>query len=121
MLGYLADTHTGVGLAVARKFRSYTESDGPLVVCATAHYAKCLDEVVHAVTEHQPSVRKCWAAASGRSLSETLLSLEQHLVLDTRPAMHSGLRSLVERGLPSSVTVLPAQLDAITAHIRSVA
>ena len=119
MAGYLADTHTGVGLAVARKFRSYTESDTPLVVCATAHYAKCLDEVLHAVTDTQPSVVKAAAAAAGQSLSRTLSVLEQQTKSDTRPVMHAGLQSLLDRGLQQTVTVLPAQMDAIAQHIRS--
>ena len=117
LTGYLADTHTGVGLAVARKFHSYTDSETPTVVCATAHYAKCLGEVVHAVSDPQPSVGKC--AAAGGSLPEMLSVLEQRTKPDTRPAMHSRLRSLLECRLPPTLTVLPAQLDAIAAHIRS--
>jgi len=120
LTGYLADTHTGVGLAVGRKFRSYTESDTPLVVCATAHYAKCLDEVLHAVTFGQPSVRSCMAAAADRSLDESLSELEQQLMPGTRPAMHAGLRSLIGSKHSQTTTALPAQLDAVAAHIRSV-
>ena len=116
--GYLADTHTGVGLTVARKFRSYTDSDTPVVICATAHYAKCLDDVLHAVTDHQPSVRKSVAAAADRSLAESLVALQQQLKPETRPVMHNGLRTVVGRH-SQTVTVLPAQIDAIAAHIRS--
>jgi len=119
LTGYLADTHTGVGLAVARKFRSYTSSDTPLVVCATAHYAKCLDEVLHAVTDHQPSAVKSSAAAAGRSLTESLSALQQQLMPGTRPAMHAGLGSLIDSRRTQDVVSLPAQIDAIAAHIRS--
>ena len=120
LTGYLADTHTGVGLAVARKYRSYTDSDAPLLVCATAHYAKCLDQVVHALTSERPSAVNCGTA--GRSIAETLSVLEQRRSVDTRPLMHAGLRSLLDAGaVPPSAAVLPAQLDAIAAHIRSTA
>ena len=105
---------------MARKFRSYTSSDTAVLVCATAHYAKCLDEVLHAVSERQPSVSKCMAAAADRSPSEMLSALQQQLMPATRPLMHARLRSLVDDSThPQTATVLPAQLDAITAHIRS--
>jgi len=118
--GYLADTHTGVGLAVARKFRSYTNSDTAVLVCATAHYAKCLDEVLHAVSERQPSVSKCVVTAADRSPSEMLSALQQQLMPETRPLMHAQLQSLIDESThPQTATVLPAQIDAIAAHIRS--
>ena len=116
----MADTHTGVGLAVARKFRSYTNSDTAVLVCATAHYAKCLDEVLHAVTERQPSVSKCVASAAERSPSETLSALQQQLISETRPVMHARLRSLIDDSTHRhAATVLPAHVDAIATHIRS--
>jgi len=112
------DTHSAVGLAVARKYRSYTDSDRPLLVCATAHYAKSLHEVLHAVTSSQPSAVNC---AGLRSLSETLSTLEQQLKSDTRPVMNEGLRSVVDYETAQTTTVLPAEIDAIAAHIHSLA
>ena len=116
LTGYLADTHTAVGLVVGRKYRSYTESDLPLVVCATAHYAKSLDQVLNAVTHHQPSVAK---SVSHGSLRESLSALEQRLLPNTRPIMHCGLQSLINSSLPQSVPVVTARFDAVAAHIRS--
>jgi len=120
LTGYLADTHTGVALAVARKFRTYSGSNIPLMVCATAHYGKCLDEVLHAVTDAQPSVSKSTAAATaGRSMTESLTALQQQLMPGTRPVMHVGLTSLINNGCVQTVTSLPAHVDAIASHIRS--
>ena len=115
---YLVDTHSAVGLAVARKYRSYTDSERPLLVCATAHYAKSLHEVFHAVTSSQPSAVNCDGL---RSLSETLSTLEQRVKSDTRPVMNEGLRSVVDYEAAQTTTVLPAQIDAIAAHIHSLA
>ena len=117
----MADTHTGVALAVARKFRSYSGSNIPLMVCATAHYGKCMDEVLHAVTDAQPSVIKSTAAAAdrGRSVTETLSALQQQLMPGTRPLMHAGLASLIDKGSMQTVTCLPARVDAMASHIRS--
>jgi len=122
LAGYLADTHTGVGLAVGRKFRSYTSSSAaPLLVCGTAHYAKCLDQVLHAVTDPQPSVTK--SGTAGRSVGESLAALHRRLKPGTRPAMHDGLRTLIDASGHTlqtvTTSVLPAQLDAIAAHVRS--
>ena len=58
------------------------------------------------------------------TLDETLAALQARLKsVVTRPGMHGGLRTLIEDTGRNANTVkvlrLPAQLDAIVAHIRS--
>jgi threonine synthase len=60
--GYLADPHTAVGLAAAKKELGKAESDGPMVVLSTAHPAKFPDAVRRAtgqVPECPENLRRC--------------------------------------------------------------
>ena len=123
--GYLADTHTAVGLCVARKYRAYSAGDDdssgtcssndiPVLVSATAHYSKCPDAVLLALSGSPPP------SSAGTSLADTLAALQPHLTNHTRPPMHAGIRALVDsEHAQSAARVLPAQLDAISAHIDS--
>lgn len=81
--GYVADPHTAVGLAVARRLGLGTER--PVVCLATAHPAKFPDAVEQAT--------------------------------GTRPALPDRLAGLL--GRPERSALLPADVDAVKAHVRT--
>ncbi len=61
-MGYLADPHTAVGLAAAKKERESEGQKGPMVVLSTAHPAKFPDAVRRATgqtPEYPEKLRRC--------------------------------------------------------------
>jgi len=61
--GYLADPHTAVGLAVARRYRAKTGDRPPCIVLATAHPAKFPETVAQALgvePERPPRLAALW-------------------------------------------------------------
>ncbi len=86
-LGYLADPHTAVALAVAERFPADAT---PVVTLATAHPAK-FPEAVEAATGAKPATPPEIAALAGREerftvLANDLAALERHVETHARAA-----------------------------------
>src|SRR6218665_1239196 len=103
-VGYLLDPHTAVAMAVAKKFQS-ARGQVPLLICATAHYAKFPATVLQALGK---------VSHSGSPL-EMMSSLEE---LNASPVLHNRLRDIISSTVSPHI-VLPPSLSSVMAHIKS--
>lgn len=89
--GYLADPHTAVGLAAARRFRKESGSSLPTFVLATAHPAKFQD-IVERATGVSPAIPPSLSAID--QTDYRLIGAELDSVLDIVREEHALLPSL---------------------------
>lgn len=93
----------------------------PLLICGTAHYAKCPGDVLLAMKGDlnislSGSVNQ---TSTSQSASGAINELHGRLASGTRPTMHAGLLDIISSDLKQPPTVLPANFEAVVSHIRS--
>lgn len=103
-VGYLLDPHTAVAMAVSKKFQ-LARGQVPLLICATAHYAKFPATVLQALGK----------VSHSDSPLEMMSSLEE---LNANPAFHNRLRDMISSPVAPQV-VLPPSLSSVMSHIKS--